>query len=143
MSNKIIKINGRVLFAKHEGDKQEISIMIDSKVGEAINKTIGFDNKKHKYSCVKVGESGKYEGITYVKASSNFPVKMFDEKVKEIDLDLGTIGEDSLVEIAVSVNENTYKGKTGLVARLTGVRVIDYKEFVPYIPFEDESCTTF
>lgn len=140
---EMIKINGTVLFAKHEENKQEISIAIAPETGAKINKAIGFDNKKHKYSPVKVGESGKFEGQTYVKATTNFPVKMYDEKVKEINLDLGTLGEGSVVEIAVVCGENTYKGKTGIVARLSAVRVIDYKEFVPYVPYEDENCATF
>lgn len=143
MSNKLIKINGTVLFAKREGDHTEISIEINGETGKKIEKAIGFDNKRHKYSPVKTGETGKFEGKTYVKASSNFPIKVYDEKVKDLDLDLGTLGEGSVVEMAVAVSENTYKGKTGLVARLSSIRVIDYKEFVPYVPFEDDTCETF
>lgn len=140
----MIKVNGTVLFASNEDNKSTITIKLTEEQAVKINEAIEYSDVKHKYSPVKVGESGKYEGIPYFKASSNFPVKAYDEKGNEVDgFEIGTLGEGSEVEIAVACKENTYRGKTGIVARLSSIKIHKFVEFVPYNAFEDEECATF
>jgi len=83
---------------------------------------------------IKVSKDGKYQ----FKAHSNFDIDVYDGGT-ESEILFGEIGKDSKVSVFATIKDGEFKRKKYITAYLKSVNILDYKEYVKYNPFEDES----
>lgn len=138
-----VKIGGKVYFAgvNRDNEKQfQILLEINDEKISKLNSLIK-DFDSYNFTPVKMGsdENPRTKGKIFFKASSIYDVPVYDENGNETDgYDLTEMGQGSDVTLFVNIKETKYKGKKGLVAYLSKIRVNDFIEREPFNPFEND-----
>lgn len=130
---EFIKITGTVSFIGVQDGTNNILIDITE---EQAKKVLGLcgDYSGYESTPIKIAKDGSYK----FKAHSNFNIDVYDNN-DESELAFNEIGKDSKVSIFATLKDGEFKRKKYVTAYLKSVNILDYKEYVKYNPFEDDS----
>lgn len=133
---KNFKIAGIVKYAgKGNEEKNTVTLTLSDERAKELIEKLELDNQKYESIPVKENE----EGELFLKASSKYPVNIYDNGAETEDIALDDIGEGSDVTIFVGIDITTYKRKQYQVAYLKSVNVISLVESERFNPFYKES----
>lgn len=127
-------VKGNVRFAGVErGDKTKtvVTLKLDDARAEVLRKTLGILEDEYDGTPIKETENGKQ----FLKASTIYPIDIYENASIQDELTINDIGEDSEVEIMIIIAENTYKRKTYQVAYLKSVNILKLEEAIHFNPF--------
>lgn len=128
-------VKGLVRFAGIErGDKTKSVLTLKLSDERAAELETGLGIKPEEFDGVPIKQSEE-DGSIFFKASTIYPVDIYENAEISEDISLGDIGEDSEVEIMVSIKESTYKRKSYQVAYLKSVNILDLKEAEHFNPY--------
>ena len=133
---KNFNIKGTVQFAgkSNEGKFTTNLKLTDERAKELVAK-LELDNLTYEGTPIKETE----EGNLLFKATSKYPVKIYDNDVETEDISLEDIGEDSEVILFVGIGVTTYKRKEYQVAYLKAVNIIKFIEAERFNAFAKDS----
>lgn len=82
------------------------------------------------------------EGSLYLKATSRYAVKVYENGKESDSISMSDIGAGSEIVANVSIGISKYRGRAFLVAYLSSVNVINMVWKKPFNPYEDSTIET-
>lgn len=129
-------VSGTVKFAGIEGgqdtkSKSVVSLKLTDERADVLRKVLKLEEDKHDGTPIKETEDGQQ----FFKASTVYPIEIYDNGAIVEDIPIQDIGEDSQVIITVSIASTTYKRKSYQVAYLKAINILKLEEAVHFNPF--------
>ena len=136
---KKINVRSVVKYAGVEDGKATMTLALTPEQGKALDLVYEeVDTEGCTITPTKVGK----DNDLYLKATSRYAVKVYENGLESDSISIGDIGAGSEVVANVSIGISKYRGRSFLVAYLSSVNVTNMNRKKVSNPYEDPSIET-
>lgn len=136
---KKINVRSTVKYAGVEDGKATLTLALTSEQEKALDLVY---EEVDTEGCTSTPTKVDKDGSLYLKATSRYVVKVYENGKESDSISMSDIGKGSELVANISIGISKYRGRAFLVAYLSSVNVLDMVWKKPFNPFGDSSIET-